>query len=47
MGKQTEYLDMGQMLRKSTMQEADDKRIYTYFNDDGVRFRVVVGTGKN
>ena len=42
-----EYLDMGQMLRKSTMQEADDKRIYTYFNDDGVRFRVVVGTGKN
>ena len=42
-----EYLNMGQMLRKSTMQEADDKRIYTYFNDDGVRFRVVVGTGKN
>lgn len=42
-----EYLDMGQMLRKSTMQEADNKRIYTYFNDDGVRFRVVVGTGKN
>ena len=42
-----EYLNMGQMLRKSTMQEADDKRIYTYFNDDGVRFRVVVGIGKN
>ena len=42
-----EYLNMGQMLRKSTMQEADNKRIYTYFNDDGVRFRVVVGTGKN
>ena len=42
-----EYLDMGQMLRKSTMEEADDKRIYTYFNDEGVRFRVVIGIGKN
>lgn len=42
-----EYLDMGQMLRKSTMKEADDKRIYTYFNDEGVRFRVVIGIGKN
>ena len=42
-----EYLNMGQMLRKSTMQEADNKRIYTYFNDDGVRFRVVVAIGKN
>ena len=42
-----EYLNMGQMLRKSTMKEADDKRIYTYFNDEGVRFRVVIGIGKN
>ena len=42
-----EYLNMGQMLRKSTMQEADDKRIYTYFNDKGIRFRVVIGIGKN
>ena len=42
-----EYLNMGQMLRKSTMQEADNKRIYKYFNDDGVRFRVVVAIGKN
>ena len=42
-----EYLNMGQMLRKSTMEEADDKRIYTYFNDEGVRFRVVIGIGKN
>lgn len=42
-----EYLDMGQMLRKSTMEEADDKRIYTYFNDEGIRFRVVIGIGKN
>jgi len=42
-----EYLDMGQMLRKSTMEEADDKRIYTYFNDEGIRFRVVIGMGKN
>lgn len=42
-----EYLDMGQMLRKSTMQEADDKRIYTYFNDEGIRFRLVIGVGKN
>ena len=42
-----EYLNMGQMLRKSTMQEADDKRIYTYFNDEGIRFRVVIGIGKN
>jgi hypothetical protein len=42
-----EYLNMGQMLRKSTMKEADDKRIYTYFNDEGTRFRVVIGIGKN
>ena len=42
-----EYLNMGQMLRKSTMEEADDKRIYTYFNDEGVRFRAVIGIGKN
>ena len=42
-----EYLDMGQMLRKSMMEEADDKRIYTYFNDEGIRFRVVIGIGKN
>ena len=42
-----EYLNMGQMLRKSTMKEADDKRIYTYFNDEGIRFRVVIGIGKN
>ena len=42
-----EYLDMGQMLRKSMMEEADDKRIYTYFNDERIRFRVVIGIGKN
>ena len=42
-----EYLDMGQMLRKSMMEETDDKRIYTYFNDEGTRFRVVIGIGKN
>jgi hypothetical protein len=42
-----EYLNMGQMLRKSTMQEDGNKRVYTFFNDDGVRFRVVVGIGKN
>ena len=42
-----EYLNMGQMLRKSTMQEADDKRIYTYFNDEGIRFRLVIGASKN
>jgi len=42
-----EYLNMGQMLRKSTMQEVDNKRIYTYFNDEGIRFRVVVAIGKN
>ncbi|MGG7047970.1 MULTISPECIES: LPD23 domain-containing protein, partial [unclassified Campylobacter] len=42
-----EYLNMGQMLRKATMQEVKNKRVYTYFDDNNVRFRIIVGNNKN
>ncbi|MGG7073205.1 DEAD/DEAH box helicase family protein [Campylobacter sp. 9BO] len=42
-----EYLNMGQMLRKATMQEVKNKRVYTYFDDNNVRFRIIVGKNKN
>ncbi len=42
-----ELLDIGETIRKWSIESKGSKHVYTYFNDDNIRFRAVVGKNKD